>query len=147
MGGATNIGHFVAYLGPHGLGMALAGLCDIAQEDHFRRGLERAGYGRDLTRHDMQAQGFNFCIEDLEDELIRALGVARVEDAVAAGGELESFRRLQRQPAQRDRPAEQQLRRFFGSRAGRKARYAKLLVDTLEPTEVPLPLRRTLDHV
>ncbi|MGZ4427535.1 MAG: TOPRIM nucleotidyl transferase/hydrolase domain-containing protein [Nocardioidaceae bacterium] len=147
MGGATNIGHFLEHLGPHGLGLPLAGLCDAAEEGHFLRGLERAGYGRDLTRADMQALGFHVCIEDLEDELIRALGVADVVRAVAAQGELESFRILQKQPAQRERTLEQQLRRFMGSRSGRKSRYARLLVDELEPARVPAPLQRALAHV
>ena len=147
MGGATNIGHFLEHFGPHGLGLELAGLCDAAEAGHFLRGLERAGFGRNLTRPEMEALGFYVCIEDLEDELIRALGVACVEQTVAAQGELGSFRILQKQPAQRGRAAEQQLRRFMGSRSGRKSRYARLLVDALEPARVPRPLERALAHV
>jgi hypothetical protein len=35
----------------------------------------------------------------------------------------------------------------MGTRGGRKIRYARLLVDTLELTRVPRPLDRLLAHV
>jgi hypothetical protein len=37
-----------------------------------------------------------------------------------------------------------QLRRFLGTRAGRKIRYGTLLVDALAPERVPNALRRVL---
>ncbi|WP_129666035.1 TOPRIM nucleotidyl transferase/hydrolase domain-containing protein [Phytoactinopolyspora endophytica] len=147
MGGATNIGHFLEYLGPHGLDLELAGMCDAREESHFLRGLERAGFGHGLSRRDMETLGFYVCVEDLEDELIRALGTSRVEQAVAEQGELASFRLLQKQPAQRERDVEQQLHRFMGSRSGRKSLYAKVLVEALELSHAPRPLERMLTHV
>ena len=87
------------------------------------------------------------CDADLEDELIRALGVAAVEQVVAEQGELTSFRTLQKQPAQRGRSVEAQLRRFMGSRGGRKIRYVPLLVEALDLARVPRPLDRLLAHV
>ena len=50
MGGATNIGHFLARFGPAGSDSRLAGLCDEAEAGVFRRGLQRAGIGVPLTR-------------------------------------------------------------------------------------------------
>ena len=47
-------------------------------------------------------------------------------------------------PEQQARSHEQQLRRFMGTRSGRKLRYARLLVDALDPTRVPWPLDRVL---
>jgi hypothetical protein len=147
MGGATNIGHYLEHFGPHGLDLRLAGVCDAGEAGHFVRALERAGIGGPgLTVAGMEALGFHVCVDDLEDELIRALGAARVVAVVEAEGELGSFRIMQRQPAQRQRTVEQQLRRFLGSRSGRKSRYAQLLVDALDPSEVPLPLRRVLGN-
>ena len=140
MGGATTIGRFLERFGPHGSDVRLAGLCDVAEERAFKRGLRRAGFGPNLTRADMEALGFYVCDADLEDELIRALGVAAVEQIVDAQGELASFRTLQKQPAQRGRSVEAQLRRFMGTRGGRKIRYAPLLVEALELTRVPRPL-------
>ena len=87
---------------------------------------------RDLTRAEMERLGFFVCVADLEEELIRALGVTAVEDVVDAQGDLGAFRSLQRQPPWRDRPPEEQLRRFFGSGSGRKIRYARLLVEALD---------------
>ena len=147
IGGATNIGRFLERFGPQGLNLRLAGLCDAAEEGYFRRGLERAGFGTGLSRADMEELGFYVCVEDLEDELIRSLGVASVERTVDAQGELGSFRILQKQPAQRGREIDKQLRRFMGTRSGRKSRYARVLVDALDLAHVPRSLDGVLGHV
>jgi Overcoming lysogenization defect protein-like, TOPRIM domain len=144
LGGASNIRHFLERFGPRGLNLSLAGLCDAREEGDFRRGLERAGLGANLGRADMEALGFYVCVADLEDELIRCLGAAGVEQVVAAQGELGSFRTFQQQPAWRARRSQEQLRRFIGTHSGRKIRYARLLVDALELTSVPRPLDRVL---
>jgi hypothetical protein len=145
IGGAHAIGGFLERLRP--LGVALAGLCDAAEEEHFRHGLERAGLGADLTRGEMEVLGFYVCDEDLEDELIRALGTDAVEQVVAAQGELPAFRTFQQQPAQRARPIEAQLRRFLGTRRGRKIAYGALLVDALDLRRVPRPLDGLLAQI
>jgi hypothetical protein len=146
MGGATNIQRFVDRFGPHGLGIRLAGLCDAAEEGHFRRALERAGLGSGLSRAGMEALGFYVCAADLEDELIRALGTGAVERVIEAQGELRSFRVFQRQPAQQGQSPQRQLHRFMGTRSGRKSQYARLLADALGPGSVPRPLDRVLAH-
>src|SRR5712691_222763 len=147
MGGATNIGTFLNRFGPQGLDLKVAGLCDVGEEGDFRRGLERAGFGSNLTRADMERLGFYVCVSDLEDELIRALGAARVEEVVDVQGDLGSFHTLQKQPEWRGRPVEEQLRRFMGSNGRRKIRYARLLVEALDLTQVPRPLDWALAHV
>jgi hypothetical protein len=147
MGGATNIGRFLRRLETHGLGLRLAGLCDAGEEGHFRRALERAGFGPAASRADLEALGFYVCVADLEDELIRALGVAEVEQVIEAQGELRSLRIMQRQPAQRRQSPQQQLHRFMGTHSGRKSLYARLLVGALDLDRVPRPLDRVLAHV
>ena len=92
MGGATNIGRYLNLLGPAGIGARVTGLCDADEEGHFRRALERAGFGLSVSRADMEALGFYVCTADLEDELIRALGYAVVEQIIRAQGELRPFR-------------------------------------------------------
>ena len=144
MGGAQAIGAFVDRFGPRGLGVRLAGLCDAAEERHFARALERAGLGSDLTRTEMASLGFFVCVRDLEDELIRALGVETVEGVIEAEGELGSFRTYQKQPAHRERPTEEQV---WGFMWNRKLRYARVLVDALDLTGVPRPLDGVLAHV
>ena len=140
IGGAQAIGRFLNELGPRGLDVRLAGLCDAAEEGEFQRGLERAGLGSNLTRADMERLGFFVCVADLEEELIRALGSAAVEEVAEAEGDLGAFRTLQKQPAWQGRPVEEQLRRFMGSGGSRKVRYARLLVEALDLDRVPRPL-------
>jgi hypothetical protein len=147
IGGAQAIGRFLTRFGPQGLDVKLAGLCDAAELGEFQRGLERAGLGSNLTRADMERLGFYVCVADLEEELIRALGAAFVEQVVDAQGDLGSFRTLQKQPAWQGRTTEDQLRRFMGSGGRRKIRYARLLIDALDLTQVPRPLDLVLAHV
>ncbi len=147
MGGATNLGHFLERFGPRGIDVRLAGLCDTAEEDGFRRGLERAGLGEAITRSDMEELGFYVCEADLEDELIRALGTSAVEAIIETEREGGAFRSFQRQPAQRERPLEAQLRRFMGTLSGRKIRYGRLMVEALDLSRVPRPLDRVLGRV
>src|SRR5919201_4722840 len=126
--------------------IGLAGLCDAGEEPGYRRALERAGLGSHLTRESMEELGFYVCEPDLEGELIRALGVARVEEVLERNGNLSSFRIFQKQPQWRGRPTEDQLRRFLGSSAG-KIKYARPLVEALDLTRVPRPFDAALARV
>ena len=144
IGGAHSIGRFLTGLGGRRSEVRLAGLCDAGEERNFQRALEQAGLGADLGRAEMERLGFYVCVADLEDELIRSLGTAAVEAVLEAEGELRSFRSFQKQPAQRARTVEQHLRRFMGTRAGRKAQYARALVLALDLTRVPRPLMGVL---
>jgi hypothetical protein len=147
IGGAHAIGRFLRLWGPQGHDRRLAGLCDAREEGDFKRALEAAGLGTGLTRAGMERLGFYVCEADLEDELIRALGPASVESVLEAEGELKTFRSFQKQPAQRGRAVEAQLRRFIGTRSGRKAQYARALVDALDLDQAPRPLDRLLAHI
>jgi hypothetical protein len=147
MGGATNIKRFLERFGPPGGEVALAGLCDEGEVRDIQRALEHAGFGSDLGRSELEALGFYVCVADLEEELIRALGVAAVEAVIESQGELRSFRTLQKQVAQQGRSTEAQLRRFVGTKSGRKIRYGRLLVDALDLANVPRPLAGVLAHV
>jgi hypothetical protein len=131
MGGATNIRGFVERFGPQGLDLRLAGLCDEREERHLRRALEHVFV----------------CVADLEDELIRSLGADAVEQVIDEQGELTSFRIMQKQPDQQGRTVEQQLRRFMGTRSGRKLHYARVLIEALDLGKVPRPLEDLLAYV
>jgi hypothetical protein len=146
MGGARNVGRFVERFGPPGLDVALTGLYDAAEEPHVRRALERVGLGSEPSRTEMERLGFYACVEDLEDELIRAVGADAVVDLIRARGELGPFRTLGKQPGWRERPVEERLRRFLGN-ASRKIEYAPLLVEALDPSAIPRPLDGVLGHV
>ena len=147
LGGATSIGRFVRLLGPQGLGVGLAGLCDAGEESHFARALEQAGLGCDLGRADLEPLGFYVCVADLEEELIRSLGTDAVQEVIDAQGDLRAFHVFQKQPAQRDRSVERQLRRFMGTISGRKSQYARSLTDALDLDRVPRPLERLFAHL
>ncbi|MGW7277701.1 TOPRIM nucleotidyl transferase/hydrolase domain-containing protein [Streptomyces sp. NPDC054844] len=131
MGGAMSVGRFASLLGPSGLGLRLTGLCDEREQGYYVRALERA---------DAAPDGLFVCAADLEDELIRALGVTRVKELVEAEGDLRPLRTFLRQPAQQDRTVQQQLRRFFGTKKGRKIHYGRVLVEALDPARTPAPL-------
>jgi hypothetical protein len=146
VGGAKNMGAFLDRFGPRGSHLAVAGMFDAAEMPDVRRGLERAGFGPDPGAADLERLGFYACVEDLEDELIRAIGAVGVLTIVGARGELGPFRTLQKQPEWRDRPIEQQLRRFLGN-SNRKIGYAAAMVDALDGSNVPRPLAAVIDHV
>ncbi len=112
------------------VGERVTGLCDAGEQRFFRRVLGGATY---------------VCVEDLEDELIRALGPDRVQEVIALQGELETFRNFQNQLFWREKPVEAQLRRWLQN-GGRYLRYPPLLVEALEPDEIPRPLAGVLEE-
>jgi hypothetical protein len=133
MGGAMSVPRFFRVVGPDGLSWQVAGLCDAGERSHFDRLLA--------------AERVFACERDLEEELLRALGVERAEAVLEAQGDLDRFRTFQKQPAQRGRHVERQLHRFLGSVGGRKERYAAAMVGALPLDAVPPPLERLLASV
>ncbi|MHC0433671.1 TOPRIM nucleotidyl transferase/hydrolase domain-containing protein [Streptomyces sp. O3] len=146
MGGAMNVGRYAGLLGRPGLGLRLVGLCDEGERRFYERSLARAGAqagaGAGAQRPDVFV-----CVSDLEDELIRALGTDQAEEVVRAEGDFRAWRTFLRQPAQQGRPRQRQLRRFLGTKKGRKIRYGRLLVEALTPERVPAPLDGLLTSV
>jgi hypothetical protein len=134
IGGAQAIGRFLARFGSGEL--LLVGVCDAGEEHVWHRARLRAG-----------ARAFRFfvCVDDLEDELIRAVTPLGVEALLDAHGDLGSFRTMQKQAQWRDQPVAAQLRRFLASGATRKLRYASVLgTASLEAGCVPAPLAEAL---
>jgi uncharacterized protein (DUF2384 family) len=123
--------------------------CPLCAPSCWSRGTSQAagGLGDALDPGGPSQLGFHSCSADLEDELIRALGVEHVEAVIGAADETQSMRRLIGMPAQRSWTRQAVLRRFLGSRQGRKARCAALLVQALELDHVPEPLALVLDRV
>jgi len=127
LGGVTNAANFLALVDTRML--RVAGLCDVAERRYFDRVLETVFV----------------CDPDLEGEFIRALGIEGVEAVVEGLGQLHDLRVFQNQPFQRERPAEDQLRRFMGTTSGRKALYARALAEALGTP--PPPLEALLDWI
>jgi hypothetical protein len=138
VGGAHGFARYVRRFGPRA---RLAGLCDAGEANVVAQGLAAAGIG---TPDDMERLGFFVCVEDLEDELIRAAGPARVREVFAAHGDLGAFRTIQQQPAWRGQDESAQLRRFLGAGAQRKLRYARLLTEAIALDRIPQPLTALL---
>jgi len=148
IGGAHAIGRFLTGLGPPGTRRRLAGLCDLNEEEIFRRGLVATHVGSPRTRIDMEQLGFYVCIKDLEDELIRALGTAGVEAVFDSQDDLRWFRSFQTQPAWRGREPEAQMYRFVRSSSVRNLLYARLLVEAAVGRDaLPRPLDALLTAV
>ena len=129
IGGAQAIAKHVERFHPE---VRLVGLCDAGEQRFFRRAFERVGI----------TGGVFVCHQDLEDELVRALGVERVEEVLAANDRLGFFRSFQQQPAWRGRDPAEQLHRFIP-----KNEFLVALVDALDLDQVPRPLDAVLAQV
>lgn len=155
MDGVTNIRHHLRRHGPAGDRRRVLGLCDSAESSVVGRALaEYPGISApDVDRLDsgdpilLARHGFQVCRRDLEEELIRAIGTRGVIDVIDATGERRAWHSMQQQPAQRDRPVADQLRRWLGSGATRKIRYAPLLIAELPPERLPEPLSALLTAI
>ena len=145
LGGITNVGRALARFGPHGEDVRLAGLYDAAEEHAVAAGLRRAGLATGhVDRATIERLDFFACDRDLEDELIRAIGPDGVCRVIDSENETRPWQTFQQQPAQAGRPVEAQLRRFIGTRSGRKVRYGSLLVNAVGLDSVPAPLARLM---
>jgi hypothetical protein len=121
IGGAHAIRRFVGEVGSE---TRVRGLCDEREASLFERVLDEVFV----------------CRPDLESELIRAVGAERMLALVDG-----SFRTMQLQPAQRDRPLELQLHRWLRSIHTRSKRYLPILAElAVELGRVPEPLEQVL---
>lgn len=147
VGGAHGAARVLIEFGPLGAGKQVAGLYDLGEEAAISRAVFEGGIGDPQTSLGLAELGFHVCVQDLEDELIRALGPDQVETMFDSQGDLMAFRRLQHQPAWRGRDHTSQIRRFLGAGSRRKLRYARLLVESLDLDRLPHPLHAALAEV
>src|SRR2546430_12204323 len=145
--GAHAISRFMRQLAAEEPGAKLAGLYDEGEEDVIRVALERAGYGPNLDRSRLEGVGFFACVADLEDELIRAAGETNLARLIELEGDAQPWRTFQNQHAWRGRPVDQQFRRFIRSVSDRNSRCIRAIVETIDLSRVPRPLRMLLDYV
>lgn len=145
IGGAMAIRRALAEHGLGGAGLRLVGLIDIGEDRHVCRALF-GGASTEPYPGALDDAGFFVSDRDLEDELIRALGIEGVETVLAEHGDLDRFRTFQHQPAHRGEPVTGQLHRFLGTTAGRKISYGAHLVEALAPENLPAPLRSVLER-
>ena len=145
--GAHAISRFLRRMAAEEPGARLAGLYDEGEEGVIRAALERAGHGRDLDRSRLETVGFFACVADLEDELIRAAGETNLSRLIELEGDAQPWRTFRNQHAWHGRPVDQQFHRFIRSVSERNGRYIRAIVETIDPTRLPRPLRLLLDYV
>jgi len=145
IGGAMDIGHFLELLSGRATHLQLVGLVDAGEAHAFSRALRRGGLITESEQ--LEAAGFFVCVDDLEDELIRALGPEHAAEIIEENGDGKPFHTFQNQPQWRGRPATRQIRRWLGAGSGRKHRYAKHFVQALDVDELPKPLARLSDRI
>lgn len=154
MGGATNIRHHLRAAVETDPRPSVIGLCDEREAPYFVRALTAyrsvVREPAELTRgaapslDTLPDFGFQVCRRDLEDELMRALGV---DGTLAALADLEldaAFESFTRQLAWQGRPVMDQLRRFCGTTSGRKELLAGALAAALDQSATPAPLAALL---
>ena len=145
--GAHAIGRFLRKMGAEEPGAKLAGLYDEGEEAVIGAALERTGYGPQPDRSQLEKIGFFACSVDLEDELIRAAGEAHLLRLIEREGDTQPWHTFQHQAAWHGRPVDQQFRRFIRSMSERNSRYVRAIVETIDPSRLPRPLRSLLDFV
>ncbi len=145
--GAHAISRFLRRLAAEEPEAKLAGLYDEGEEEVIRVALERAGFGPNLDRGQLERIGFFACIADLEDELIRAAGEPNLSRLIELQGDGQPWRTFRSQQAWRGRAMDQQFRRFIRSVSERNSRYIRAMVETIDPSRLPRPIRLLLDYV
>jgi hypothetical protein len=145
--GAHAISRFLRRLAAEEPGAKLAGLYDEGEEEVIRVALERAGFGPNLDRSQLEGVGFFACIADLEDELIRAAGETNLSRLIELEGDAQPLRKFRNQYPWRGRAMDQQFRRFIRSVSERNNRYIRAIVETIDPFQLPRPIRLLLDYV
>ncbi|WP_029202167.1 hypothetical protein [Ornithinimicrobium pekingense] len=139
MGGVTNTAAHLRAARADRPSWPVLGLCDEAESWVVARALQQqgveAGDGADLAQH-----GFFVCRRDLEEELIRALGVEGCLLLLERAGLGHRFRSFSRQRVWADRPVRERLHRFAGVASGRKILLARQMAAALPAESVPPPL-------
>lgn len=147
MNGAHAMSRFLRNLAAEQPHARLAGLYDEGEEAVIRSALEGAGYGPGLVRHGLERAGFYACSVDLEDELIRAAGEDAISRLIEGSGDAQPWHAFRRQQAWQGRPVDQQFRRFIRSVSERNSRYIRKMIESIDPLDLPRPVRLLLGHI
>lgn len=146
LGGVTNVRRELSEFHRGSIDLEILGLCDAPEVRFVEQALNEIGCSvRDAS--DLSTYGFFICRADLEEELIRALGIERTIAVLTELGLDAKLATLRQQPAWQDRPLAEQLHRFCGVASGRKELLAGALAGALTPQDVPEPLQALLDRI
>ena len=140
-GGSLKI--YLELLGPAGLDVDLAGLCDADYEQDWKAKLTGVGLPAS-TRQDMETAGFFVSSRDLEDELIAALGTTNTQVVISNDGAAGDFQQFANGAAQQGEPLAEQLRAFVQKK---KTRWTPQLAAAVTPAAIPPSIAALLAHV
>jgi AAA domain, putative AbiEii toxin, Type IV TA system len=134
---------YLELLGPDGLDLDLAGLCDADYEQDWRSKLAGAGLTV-TTRQEMEAAGFFVADRDLEDELVAALGTTNTQVVISNDGAAGDFQQFANSAGQQGEPLAEQLRAFVQKK---KTRWTPQLAAAIAPASIPPSIAALLAHV
>ncbi|WP_265446868.1 hypothetical protein [Flexivirga meconopsidis] len=146
LGGVTNVRSHLDRLSIQPTPSRAAGLCDRGEVDVVVRALRRFHPDVQVVG-DLPGHGFFVCDRDLEDELIRALGIPGCMSLLDRLGLGARFATFCRQPAWQSQPITDQLHRFVGTTSGRKELFAGEAACAIPLDRVPAPIAGLLDYV
>lgn len=148
MGGATNIRRTLGSVVAQDDRPRVIGLCDEREAPYFARAIEifrtPLQVVGDVTVERLPELGFQVCRRDLEDELMRALGVDGTLAVFERLNLRDLFEGFTRQLAWQDRPLWDQLRRFGTTTSGRKELLARAFAEEVPDAATPAPLAALL---
>lgn len=140
LNGADILTWFLKLFGPTGFQLPVCGMCDLDHAPQWSKCLEDSGLGKNRSQADMEKIGFFVCDRDLEDELVKALGDAKVIQAINENGDTKAWNVFCQQPTYKALAQPALIRAFL---AKRKVLYAPILVSELSTT-IPRPLKEVL---
>lgn len=141
IGGVTNFRTQLTRLGPRGMNLRLAGLCDQGEATLVLHALRASDVAPRATLDSMAAHGFFVCQGELEDELLAAVGVPALLQIIERHGDWPRFRTMQRQLVYRTASLDVQVRYLMTQK---KIAYAADLIHALDLSRVPTPLSAVL---
>lgn len=141
--GAGLLETYLRLLGPSGLDLELAGLCDLDAETDWQAKLASAGFQIN-DRATMNSAGFYVCDADLEAELVAAHGDQSVLNIIHQDGEGPRFTALANDPRYQGLTQTQLLEVFARKN---KVRRSPRFMGALSPQAIPQPVRDLLNRV
>jgi hypothetical protein len=141
--GADILQHYLSLLGPSGLNVRMRGLCDLDKEARWTALLTVAGISIN-SRSDLNAAGFHVAEADLEEELVKALGITDTERVISEAGLTNRLEGFEKQPTNAGLSREDLLTAFAGTL---KIKLAPLLASEIPASDIPGPIKALLEGI
>lgn len=141
LNGGGTLKTLLEIFGPTGLDLTVAGLCDADYEVDWQQRL--SGAGLPVTdRQSMEAAGFFVSVQDLEDEIVSAVGTTAAQAVFANEGQAGAFHSFNSLHA--GMTLHEQVRGFAQVK---KTRWTPLLASEVRDGSIPTSIEALLNHV